>query len=141
MALTGKQQRFIEEYLVDCNASAAARRAGYSEKTAFRTGQENMQKPAIKEAIAEAQAKQSERTAVTADWVIEQLKALHKNSSELVDGEMRNPAAANKSLELIGKHLGMYTDKVEQNGTTKIVHETTYEASPPGKSVDLERRH
>lgn len=51
MNLTVKQQRFIDFYIETGNASEAARKAGYSQKTAFRMGQENMQKPAIKEAI------------------------------------------------------------------------------------------
>lgn len=71
--LTPKQQRFVEEYLLDLNASAAARRAGYSERTAFRMGQENMQKPAIAAAIAAAQQKRSQRTQIDADWLLTRL--------------------------------------------------------------------
>lgn len=51
MALTPKQQRFVDEYLVDLNATAAAKRAGYSEKTAYSIGQENLKKPEIQAAI------------------------------------------------------------------------------------------
>lgn len=71
--LTPKQQAFVEEYLTDLNASAAARRAGYSERTAFRSGQENMQKPAVQEAIAQLKNKRSERTQIDADWVLRRL--------------------------------------------------------------------
>jgi phage terminase small subunit len=49
--LTAKQQLFVDEYLVDLNASAAARRAGYSEKTARAIGIENLTKPAIRAAV------------------------------------------------------------------------------------------
>lgn len=81
--LTPKQQRFVEEYLLDLNASAAARRAGYSERTAFRMGQENMQKHAISAAIAAAQQARSERTKVDADWL---LKRLHQEAeADLAD--------------------------------------------------------
>lgn len=52
MKLTEKQKRFVDAYIEIGNASEAARRAGYSPKTAFRAGQENMQKPAIKQALA-----------------------------------------------------------------------------------------
>ena len=52
--LTPKQRRFIEEYLIDLNATQAAIRAGYSEKTAYSIGQENLRKPVIAEAIAAA---------------------------------------------------------------------------------------
>jgi phage terminase small subunit len=71
--LSPKQTRFIEEYLVDLNASQAALRAGYSAQTAFRSGVENLQKPAIKSALAEAQARRAERVGITqaqmlAEW-------------------------------------------------------------------------
>ena len=48
--LTAKQERFVNEYLVDLNASKAAIRAGYSEKSAYSIGQENLCKPEIREA-------------------------------------------------------------------------------------------
>lgn len=51
MALSGKQIAFVNEYLVDCNATQAAIRAGYSEKTAYAIGWENLRKPEIIEAI------------------------------------------------------------------------------------------
>lgn len=73
--LTAKQQRFVEEYLVDLNATQAAIRAGYSEKTAYSVGHENLSKPEIAVAIAEAQAKRSERTRIDADWVLARLAA------------------------------------------------------------------
>lgn len=53
MALTDKQAKFVEEYLVDFNATQAAIRAGYSEKTAYSIGWENLRKPEIIEAIRE----------------------------------------------------------------------------------------
>jgi len=71
--LTPKQAAFVQEYLIDLNASAAARRAGYSPKSAHRTGNENMQKPAIVAAIAEAKDARSQRTQVTTDRVVEEL--------------------------------------------------------------------
>lgn len=71
--LTAKQQRFVEEYLIDCNATKAAARAGYSQKTAHRIGAENMQKPAIKKAIADAQAQLSEVTNISAQRVIKEV--------------------------------------------------------------------
>lgn len=71
--LTAKQQRFVEEYLVDLSAAAAARRAGYSKKTAGVIGPENLQKPGIAAAISEALAERSSRTEVTADRVVMEL--------------------------------------------------------------------
>jgi phage terminase small subunit len=68
--MTAKQQRFVEEYLVDLNAAAAARRAGYAPKRADQLGFENLRKPEIKAAIDAAQAERSKRTQVNADQVL-----------------------------------------------------------------------
>jgi phage terminase small subunit len=70
--MTPKQERFVEEYLVDLNATAAAKRAGYSEATAHTTGHENINKPEIAEAIAAEKARRSERTAISADRVLKE---------------------------------------------------------------------
>lgn len=71
--LTPKQERFVEEYLVDLNATQAAIRAGYSERTAGATGHENLRKPEIAAAIQRAQEERSKRTEVTADRVLQEL--------------------------------------------------------------------
>ena len=73
MPLTARQEHFVYEYLVDGCATAAARRAGYSSRTARAIGSENLTKPAIREAIAAAQAARAKRTEVTADRVIAEL--------------------------------------------------------------------
>jgi len=73
MALTAKQQRFVEEYLVDLNATQAAIRAGYSENAARSIGCENLTKPHIAAAVAAAQKERSERTEIDADRVFEEL--------------------------------------------------------------------
>ncbi|MDH1009989.1 terminase small subunit [Pseudomonas nicosulfuronedens] len=70
VALTDLQQRFVEEYLVDLNATQAAIRANYSEKTARQMGAENLSKPVIQAAIAAARLQQQERTQITADRVL-----------------------------------------------------------------------
>ena len=71
--LTPKQQRFVEEYLIDLNATQAAIRAGYSEKTAKSIGQENLTKPDIQKAIEEAQNKRQEQTQIDAAYVLKRL--------------------------------------------------------------------
>lgn len=71
--LTPKQALFVSEILIDGNASAAARRAGYSERTARQIGDENLSKPDIAEAIAKAQAKRLERNEITAERVLAEL--------------------------------------------------------------------
>ena len=67
--LTAKQTRWIEEFLVDGNATGAARRAGYSEKSAKQIGTENLSKPHIKDALATAQAKLAQAVGLTAEMV------------------------------------------------------------------------
>jgi len=71
--MTPKQMLFVKEYLVDLNATAAARRAGYSEKTAKSIGQENLTKPDIAAAIAEATKKNLDGLDVTTERVLKEL--------------------------------------------------------------------
>jgi len=73
MALTAKQRRFVEEYLVDLNATQAAIRAGYSKKTAGQIGDENLKKPQIAAAIHAAQADRAKRVEIDADYVLHRL--------------------------------------------------------------------
>ena len=107
MALTGKQQRFVEEYLVDMNATQAAIRAGYSEKTARNIGCENVTKPDIQAAIAKSRQEQVKHTGIDAAWVIERLVVE-------ADGDRANDRI--KSLELLGKTIPLFTDKVRVDG-------------------------
>lgn len=74
--LTAKQQVFVEEYLVDLNATQAAIRAGYSKKTARFIGCENLTKPNIAAAIAEKKAERSARVQLEADRVLYEIKAI-----------------------------------------------------------------
>jgi len=71
--LTDKQKRFCEEYLIDLNATQAAIRAGYSEKTANRIASENLTKLDIQAYIQELNQARQERTQITADMVIQEL--------------------------------------------------------------------
>ena len=130
MALNAKQTRFVAEYLIDLNATQAAIRAGYSEATAGSIGGENLQKPEIAAAIAAGQADQVHSAGITREWVLSRLRDVAERAMQAVPvldregnetGEYRFDAAgANKSLELLGKHLGMFADKVDHGGTVKI---------------------
>lgn len=73
--LTAKQQRFVDEYLIDLNATQAAIRAGYSAKTAKEIATENLSKPAIREVIDAALDRRSKETQVDAAWVLKRLAA------------------------------------------------------------------
>lgn len=84
--LTAKQQAFVREYLVDLCATAAARRAGYSARTAKEQAAELMRKPQIAEAITEAQKARADRTEITADNVLRDLWAIAQaDARELVE--------------------------------------------------------
>lgn len=86
MALTDKQRRFVDEYLVDLNATQAAIRAGYSEKTASRIGPELLGKTCVSEAIQDGIKARSERTQITADMVLQKWWDLaNVDANELVE--------------------------------------------------------
>lgn len=86
MALTAKQQRFVAEYLIDLNATQAAIRAGYSEKTAYSVGHENLKKPDVQAGIQAAMKSRSDRTKIDADWVLQRLAAqAEADMAELFD--------------------------------------------------------
>lgn len=146
--MTQKQKRFIEEYLIDLNATQAAIRAGYSPDTAQQTGSENLSKPVIRAQIDRAMAERSKRTGVNAERVIQELaKIAFVNAAEVIDpktatvkedalpedtaaiqsvkvktfgedGLEREIKMADKlkALELLGKHLGMFKDRIELSG-------------------------
>lgn len=73
MALTAKQQRFVAEYLVDLNATQAAIRAGYSEKSADKIGSQLLGKTGVAAGISAAKEARSKRTGIDADWVLRRL--------------------------------------------------------------------
>lgn len=145
--LTDKQKRFVEEYLVDLNATQAAIRAGYSEQTAYSIGQRLLKKVEVQEAIQQAQNKRSERTQITQDEVIRRLienvdismgkKATvitipsKSETGEVVGNDVAQfvyePSAANKALELLGKHLGIFKDGVDITSGGKPLQPTIIE--------------
>ena len=113
--LTDKQQRFVEEYLIDLNATQAAIRAGYSENTAAVIGCENLAKPYIAEAISAAAAPLLERNEITKDQVLQGLK---KEAER--EGEGASHAARVSAWSWLGKYHALFTDKVEHAGGIKV---------------------
>lgn len=142
MALTSKQQRFVEEYLIDLNGTQAAIRAGYSKKTAAEIGAENLKKPQIAAAVQAEMDGRSRRTEITADYVLESIvstmerckqaepvfdrKGDHVEVETPDGGTARaytfNAAGVLKGAELLGKHLKLFTEKVELSGAIDINH-------------------
>ena len=144
MALTDKQQRFVEEYLTDLNATQAAIRGGYSEKTARQVASENLSKPDIADAIAQAKAERSERTKVTQDRVLEELARLSFSDLRNVmtdKGSLLDPqdwddatAASIASIEVVTSS----GDHGEDENGRKIV-ERTHKIKTWDKNVALEK--
>ena len=129
--LTAKQEMFCREYLVDLNATQAAIRAGYSEKTAKEIGCENLTKPNIQEYIQAQMNKRAERVEITADYVLNGIKDLTERCIQaepvVVDGQHTGEwkfevNGAFKGYELMGKHLKLFTDKVDHSGAIDNNH-------------------
>lgn len=106
--LTPKQQRFVDEYLIDLNATQAAIRAGYSPKYADREGHRLVENSRVSAAISLAMAERSRRTGVSADRVLQELaKIAFVNAADVIgsDGSLQNGArrddtAAIQSIKL-----------------------------------------
>lgn len=151
MALTKKQKLFIEEYLIDLNATQAAIRAGYSEKRASELGYQLLQKTTVSDEIQKRMKDREKRTEITQDMVLKELakigfadvtdfvtieskgsyKAVQVKSTDDMPGDKLGAIAGikegangieiklndkGKALELIGRHLGMFKDKLEVSG-------------------------
>lgn len=161
MKLTAKQVRFVDEYLVDFNATQAAIKAGYKAKTAHVIGAENLRKPKIAEEIARRQKDLQRRTEISQDRVVKELARIAfadasdyacietltyenedgtvspvqivspKDTGALSDDQRAAIAGikqgANgieiklhdkiKALELLGRHIGMFNDKLSLSGS------------------------
>lgn len=111
--LTPKQTCFVAEYLIDLNATQAAIRAGYSERTARQQGDRLLTNVDIALAVQAAMDARSERTEITADYVLESITGIIEKCKS---GDDFNPTAVLKGAELLGKHLKLFTDKHEHSG-------------------------
>ena len=132
LKLNEKQKRFCEEYLIDLNATQAAIRAGYSEKTAYTIGQKLTKKSEVKAYIEEKlETLKNERTADTQE-IMEYLTSVMRGESESeeivlkgvgkgsqkIEKVHKKPSEKDKlkAAELLGKRFGMFTEKVEVDG-------------------------
>ena len=134
--LTAKQQRFVEEYLIDMNGTQAAIRAGYSARNADKIASQLIGKSRVAAAIASAKSERSARVSVSADYVVNNLVEIVERSmqrapvlttrgKQVYDEEGNalwrfDAKAANKALELLGKNLGMFTDKIEADVSANV---------------------
>lgn len=112
MALTPKQETFCREYLIDLNGTQAAIRAGYSEKTANEQASRLLADVNIREIIQNSMDARAEVTLITAEDVLKDI--LETRKAAAADGKHSDRLKAN---ELLGKHLKLFTDKVEHSGS------------------------
>ena len=111
VALTEKQKRFVAEYLVDLNATQAAIRSGYSEKTAEQMGYQLLQKTSVQKAVQIAIKDRQQRTEITQDKVLDELgKVAFSEAADYTDSTLKYSNKL-RALELLGKHLGMFDGK------------------------------
>lgn len=106
--LNAKQRRFVTEYQVDYNATQAAIRAGYSKESAYSQGARLLKHAGVKVAIEREARRHRARAELTIDLVLERLENNYNMSTSL-----QQMAPANKCVELMGRHLGMFAEKHE----------------------------
>lgn len=136
--LTAKQQRFVDEYLIDCNATQAAIRAGYSTESAKVIGCENLTKPNIAEAIQKRMSEKEQESIMSQDEVLKHLTSIGRGEPQEYSSE--NTKSKNgvetttistgsstpqteerlRAIELIGKRYGMFTDKLQAEVTESV---------------------
>ena len=151
--MTNKQRRFVEEYLIDLNATQAAIRAGYSPDTAEEQGARLLRFVKVSTAVKQAIAERSRRTGVNAERVVTELAKIAfanitdiANITEAVlkDDAARDDTAAVlsvkvkrgigesvereikmhdkvKALEQLGRHLGLFNDKLRLENLLPVV--------------------
>ena len=135
MKLTKKQETFAKEYLIDLNCTQAAIRAGYSEKTAYSIGSRLLKNVEILSLIEELREERAKQLNLDAYWVLKRLKEISDKSmqaepvyqwdyeaqSMVPTGEFKfDSTGANKSTELIGKHLGMFKETYKYQGNISV---------------------
>lgn len=149
--MTEKQKLFCEEYLIDLNATQAALRAGYSEKTAYSIGNENLKKPEIQEYIQKRLKEKEDALIAKQDEVLKTLTAVmrrekletvvvtckarkshYDDKGKKVTDEAEQPICVeiptkvsdvNKAAEMLGKYYALFTDKtqIESDGPVVII--------------------
>ena len=147
--LTTKQKVFVQEYIVDFNAAAAARRSGYSGKNSYIIGNQLLNKTLVANAIERELKKRNWRTEITAEEIIKDLIELKNTclkrvyvtnaAGEVVRDIDGNPISTcvnakegSKALELLGKHKALFSDnKLDVSGGLKIT--VAYEDSAEDK--------
>ncbi|NYV68144.1 terminase small subunit [Bacillus sp. Gen3] len=133
MALNDRQKRFADEYIVDLNATQAAIRAGYSEKTARSQGQRLLTNVDIQSYIEERMASHKKETIAQQEEILETLTAILRGEGkgatlrgtgqgrQVIDDMPPTTAEIIKAAELLGKRYAMWTEKQQIDGVQQVV--------------------
>lgn len=112
--LTPKQKLFIKAYLIDGNATRAAIASGYSKKTAKSQGSRLLTRVDIRAEIDKQTEVRCEKLDLNADYVLDGIREIAERCKKVM------PMAALKGYELLGKHLKLFTDVVEERGAKEL---------------------
>lgn len=128
--LTPKQERFCQEYLIDLNATQAAIRAGYSAKTAQEQASRLLSNVMVQAAIDAGKKQRSESTGITAERVLTGIMGVIERCEQAVPvldedgnetGEWKfESGSALRGYELLGKHLKLFTERIEVNDSSEL---------------------
>lgn len=129
MPLTPKQDRFCQEYVADSNATQAAARAGYSEKSVNQQGPRLLVNAGIQARIAVLQGDVAKQCGIDAKYVLDGFKRIYERCIQARPARDKegkelgyflfNQTGANKALEMLGKHLALFTEKIDLTTTHK----------------------
>ena len=108
--LIPKRRRFVEEFLIDLNATQAAIRAGYAESGAHTEGWRLLRNAEVAEAVKWGMAVMTERSHLSQAWVREALKSNVRRAWDKGDNQ-----ASNRALQLLGQSIGMYSESLNLN--------------------------
>lgn len=122
--LNDKQKAFCREYVKDFNATQAAVRSGYSEKTANRIASRMLSKVDIQKYIEQLKQELTKDTKVTVEWIAEQLTDIAIQSERDSDRI--------KALELLGKYKAMFTEKSKVEHSGQMMIQRIIKVNPSG---------
>jgi len=117
LEITKKQKSFADEYLKDYNGKQAAIRAGYSEKSAENQASRMLSYAKVAEYLGKRQIEKEKKIGITIEAIIDELKEV---GFGIVDGDKLKMNDKIKALELLGKHLGMFSESKDKETEVNI---------------------
>lgn len=125
MALNERQKLFVKEYLISQNATEAAKKAGYSDRTAYSQGQRLLKHVEVAKAIQTHLNKTHKKLDITVERIQEGIATLA--FGEVSANSVLNNTVKLKALELLGKSKAMFTDNVKTDFEGELKVQVTFE--------------